>query len=86
MRRPTSGTPTSTTVPSSTSTTTTAPVAPHVVQLAAGGYFNSVLVSNGGVKCWGQGSRGQLGNGATTSLGANLSEMGDALPAVDLGL
>ncbi|HEC08209.1 MAG TPA: hypothetical protein ENI86_01420, partial [Acidimicrobiales bacterium] len=37
------------------------------------------------LRCWGQGTNGQLGQGSTTSIGDNPGEMGDNLPAIDLG-
>jgi len=37
------------------------------------------------VKCWGSGKSGQLGLGGTEPRGDQPGEMGDALPAVDLG-
>jgi alpha-tubulin suppressor-like RCC1 family protein len=43
------------------------------------------ILGNGTLKCWGDGDDGRLGYGDTTSRGDGLGEMGDALPAVDLG-
>ena len=55
------------------------------VQIAAGGYHTVVLLDDGTVKCWGYNSFGQLGYGDGNSRGDNPGEMGDTLPAVDLG-
>lgn len=43
------------------------------------------LLENGEVKCWGQNDRGQLGVGDVLNRGDEPGEMGEALPAVDLG-
>jgi alpha-tubulin suppressor-like RCC1 family protein len=60
-----------------------APVA--VADLATGQGHSCALLENGTVKCWGANNLGQLGDGDTISRGDDVGEMGDALPAVDLG-
>ncbi len=56
-----------------------------VVRLALGDSHGCALLDDGRVKCWGDNFVGQLGLGDTQSRGDQPGEMGDALPAVDLG-
>src|SRR5690606_26829749 len=42
---------------------------PRVVQLVAGSYHTCAVVSDGRVRCWGQGSWGKLGYGNTNNIG-----------------
>ena len=55
------------------------------IQVTAGANFNCALLYDGSVKCWGANYYGQLGLGDTDNRGDNISEMGDNLPAVNLG-
>jgi len=53
--------------------------------VATGTSHTCALLDNMTVKCWGYGAVGAIGSGSTASRGDNSGEMGDALPAVDLG-
>jgi hypothetical protein len=53
--------------------------------IACGYYHTVVILDNGTVKVWGRNNYGQLGQGSTTTLGDNSSEMGDNLSVVSLG-
>ncbi|MEY2741416.1 MAG: hypothetical protein RL283_1518, partial [Actinomycetota bacterium] len=55
------------------------------VEIAVGGAHACALLDDGSVKCWGANEEGQLGLGDTDARGDEPDEMGDALPAVDLG-
>jgi alpha-tubulin suppressor-like RCC1 family protein len=55
------------------------------IAIAAGNAHTCALLDNGSVKCWGENSSGQLGQGDTADRGDALAELGDNLPAVDLG-
>ena len=51
----------------------------------AGLQYTCATLDNGGVKCWGFGSLGQLGTESTLTLGDNPGEMGDDLTPINLG-
>ena len=54
-------------------------------QLALGGYHTCAILNDDSVKCWGEGSNGQLGYGDGNARGDGPNEMGDNLPVVNLG-
>ena len=49
------------------------------------GYQVCALLDNSALKCWGYGPYGALGYGDTTSRGSAANQMGDNLPAVNVG-
>jgi len=53
--------------------------------ITAGASYTCAILDDDTIKCWGFNGSGQLGLGDTMARGANPSEMGDALPPVDLG-
>ena len=55
------------------------------VQISAGGSQTCAILDNGELKCWGGSFTGQLGYGDTQSRGSAPNQMGDFLPAIDLG-
>lgn len=55
------------------------------VQVVAGDSNACALLDNGAVKCWGSNTYGQLGLGDVALRGDGPGEMGDNLPAVQLG-
>ena len=62
-----------------------------VKAIAAGGLHSCALLSDDTVKCWGNNSTGQMGQGHINNLGDGLdengeSEMGDNLPTINLGV
>jgi hypothetical protein len=57
----------------------------RALAVTTGGYHTCVILDDDGVKCWGFNDFGQLGLGDTVRRGSLPSEMGDALPKVDLG-
>jgi hypothetical protein len=56
-----------------------------VASLFAGEEGTCVLLDTGALKCWGGNDGGRLGTGDTNARGDEPGELGDALPAVDLG-
>jgi alpha-tubulin suppressor-like RCC1 family protein len=56
-----------------------------VKQIALQASSTCALLDNGQLKCWGYNAYGQLGIGSADRKGAAANEMGDQLPAVDLG-
>lgn len=55
------------------------------VDIDAGTNHTCAVLDTGVVKCWGSNSFGQLGLGDTVTRGTAGGQMGDALPAVELG-
>ncbi|MBL8777474.1 MAG: hypothetical protein JNK12_16145 [Acidimicrobiales bacterium] len=53
--------------------------------VALGLHHTCALLDDGRIKCWGENSHGRLGLGDTADRGDGPGEMGDDLPAVDLG-
>lgn len=57
----------------------------QAVELVTGELHSCARLDNDAIKCWGFNSAGQLGIGDAVARGALASDMGDALPAVNLG-
>jgi E3 ubiquitin-protein ligase HERC3 len=55
------------------------------VQITAGFNHSCALLDDATVKCWGGNDYGQLGQGDTSNRGDSPGEMGNTLPAIDLG-
>ncbi|AKT39591.1 RCC1 domain-containing protein [Chondromyces crocatus] len=57
----------------------------HATAISASSSHTCAVLDDGQLKCWGTGFEGQLGLGSMHHTGITPEEMGDALPAVDLG-
>jgi alpha-tubulin suppressor-like RCC1 family protein len=57
----------------------------RALQLSIGQWHRCALLDDGALKCWGRNMHGQLGLSDALDRGASLGDMGDQLPAVDLG-
>eukprot|EP01013_Petalomonas_cantuscygni_P044228 TRINITY_DN882_c0_g1_i6.p1 TRINITY_DN882_c0_g1~~TRINITY_DN882_c0_g1_i6.p1 ORF type:complete len:484 (+),score=78.15 TRINITY_DN882_c0_g1_i6:95-1546(+) len=55
------------------------------VAVSSADYHTCAVLDNRELKCWGSGSYGKLGYGNADHIGDGPNEMGDALPAVDVG-
>jgi alpha-tubulin suppressor-like RCC1 family protein len=53
--------------------------------ITAGAYDTCVILDTGAPVCWGFNANGQLGINATTNIGDDIGEMGDALQTIFLG-
>ena len=56
-----------------------------VKSIAVGGSHTCAILDDDTLKCWGENGAGQLGLGDKNRRGDQPGEMGDALPAIDLG-
>ncbi|MCA9673720.1 MAG: hypothetical protein H6709_07200 [Kofleriaceae bacterium] len=57
----------------------------HAIAIAGGLNHVCAILDDHRLKCWGSNGHGELGLGDTAARGDQPGEMGDALPAVDLG-
>jgi alpha-tubulin suppressor-like RCC1 family protein len=82
-----SKTKTKTKTPTKSKTPTRTPVGyvSRVAAVASGSSHSCAILASSVVKCWGLNTNGQLGLGDTADRGDAGGEMGNSLPAVDLG-
>ena len=57
----------------------------NALAISAGGTHTCALLDDATLKCWGDGSSGQIGSSGIAAIGASPSEMGDNLTVVALG-
>jgi alpha-tubulin suppressor-like RCC1 family protein len=57
----------------------------RAIGVFAGLEHTCAVLDDGGVKCWGHNTMGQLGVGDTVTRGDGVAAMGDGLPRIDLG-
>ena len=55
------------------------------MSIAAGNFHTCAILDDDTLKCWGYNAVGQLGLGDAVNHGDGPNEMGDNLPAIDLG-
>jgi alpha-tubulin suppressor-like RCC1 family protein len=53
--------------------------------IAAGSHHTCAILDTGNLKCWGFNASGQLGQDTAANIGDSSGEMGDSLPAINLG-
>ena len=68
--------------PQNTSSSSSSSVGPVI---SANYDHSGAILANGTVKFWGRNNTGALGQGHTRNIGDGSGEMGDNLPAIDLG-
>jgi alpha-tubulin suppressor-like RCC1 family protein len=58
----------------------------HAKSIASGGHHTCAILDDDSTKCWGYNTHGELGLGDTVQRGDGPGEMGDSLPALNLGV
>jgi len=57
----------------------------YAKSIVAGGHHTCAILGNGSAKCWGYNTHGELGLGDAVQRGDDAGEMGNGLPAINLG-
>ncbi|CAM9581305.1 unnamed protein product, partial [Choristocarpus tenellus] len=55
------------------------------LSISAGGFHTCAILNDESLRCWGYGSGGRLGSGASSNIGDTPDTMGDNLQKVNLG-